>query len=284
MYNPADPTGTELITSNQNDDFEFIELRNVSHQDIDLSGVRFTKGVDFDFSDNTILASGANILVVKDIAAFEARYGLGHPVAGSYGGDNLSNGGEQLKLSLGVGTAILDFTYSTSEPWPSAADGSGFSLTLINPSSLPDHTLASSWRISSAINGSPNATDLTDYETWATANTVSGGSDGDDDGDGISNLMEFALASDPHTPSLEDLPQSSIIDGLLILTFTKTTAADNLSSMIEFSSDLVNWDSTSAVRLSSIPSTNGTSFETWRFTTNVTSSPKILARLKVITN
>jgi autotransporter-associated beta strand protein len=36
------------------------------------------------------------------------------------------------------------------------------------------------------------------FATWATANGVTGGKGGDDDGDGVKNLMEFAAASNPN--------------------------------------------------------------------------------------
>ncbi|MGC6427541.1 MAG: lamin tail domain-containing protein [Akkermansiaceae bacterium] len=281
MYHPADPTGTELNVSDDNDDFEFIELRNVSNQDINLTGVRFTKGVDFDFADNTILAAGENILIVKNIAAFEARYGLGHPIAGSYGEDNLSNGGEQLKLSLGAGTAIIDFAYLTATPWPNSADGDGFSLTLIDPNSLPDHTLASSWRPSVSLGGSPNGSDSTNYASWVVANTVSGSATEDDDTDGLSNLLEYALASNPQSSGLENLPNSSITNDFLTLSFTKPLGADDLIYTIEFSPDLTNWSSENAVLVSSIAQSDGTSRETWRHANSATASPKRFARVRV---
>src|SRR4029434_820362 len=74
------------------------------------------------------LAAGANALVVKNVAAFTMRYGAGQPIAGSYGSDSLSNGGEEIKLSYGAGTAIRDFIFSDAAPWPTTADGAGYSL------------------------------------------------------------------------------------------------------------------------------------------------------------
>jgi hypothetical protein len=63
---------------------------------------------------------------VKNLAAFEIRYGFGFglPVAGEWeSGQNPSNGGERLKLSYGAGTAIHDFEYDDNAPWPGEADG-----------------------------------------------------------------------------------------------------------------------------------------------------------------
>ena len=65
---------------------------------LDLRDVRFTKGIDFDFAGSEVetLQSGAFVLVVKNRAAFEARYGTGLPVAGEYLNENLRNSGERL--------------------------------------------------------------------------------------------------------------------------------------------------------------------------------------------
>ena len=139
MYHPAPATPAEFAAGFSDEDFEFIEVRNVGPSNVELTDVRFTKGIDFDFPAGTMLATGAVTLVVKNAAAFALRYGSGKPVAGSYGTDALSNGGERLKLSYGAGTTIRDFTYGTVAPWPPEADGAGYSLVLKQPSTLPDH-------------------------------------------------------------------------------------------------------------------------------------------------
>jgi hypothetical protein len=284
MFNPAAPSGAELALSSENDDFEFIEIQNVGAQTLDLTGIRFTKGIDFDFPDGTQIAPGAHLLIVKNIAAFESRYGPDLPIAGSYGGDNLSNGGEQIKLSLGAGTAILDFTYRDSSPWPTGTDGDGFSLSLLLPASLPDHTLPTSWRISTAPNGTPNQDDTQTYGSWAIANNVTGLPNDDDDGDGISNLMEFALLGAPLIPDPSILPTVSILDEFLTLTFDRPIAADGLTYIVEFSKDLQSWRDESSLLLSSTPSAAGSLTQIWRNQSNLQASPGAFARLRVTIN
>src|SRR5690606_12688441 len=78
MYHPVDP------------ETEFIELMNLGKEPLDLTGVRFSEGIDFEFSNFT-LESGERIVVVLNETAFKALYGRGIKVAGEYGG-NLSNG------------------------------------------------------------------------------------------------------------------------------------------------------------------------------------------------
>jgi hypothetical protein len=127
MYHPADPAGGAFVA----DDYEFIELVNTGAAAIDLSGVSFSAGVTFSFATSPVqgLEAGARVLVVKNAAAFEARYGAGLPVAGVFG-NQLSNGGEAIAISEGA-TVIQSITYD--DGWRAVTDGNGFSLTVVDP-------------------------------------------------------------------------------------------------------------------------------------------------------
>src|SRR6185503_18431274 len=111
MYRPAPANSTEAGLGYTASAFEYIELKNIGASTLDLTGVRFTKGVDFDFPSGMLLAPGAYILVAANTNAFALRYGTNLPVAGSFAPDKLDDGGEQLKLSFGAGTGIHDFVY-----------------------------------------------------------------------------------------------------------------------------------------------------------------------------
>ncbi|MDE0597441.1 MAG: lamin tail domain-containing protein, partial [Roseibacillus sp.] len=110
MYHPPEPVGSETTISTNRDEFEYVELKNVGAAPLDLRDIRFTKGIDFDFAGSLVetLEPGAFVLVVKNFAAFETRYGNDLPVAGEYPNDNLRNSGERLKLSFGAGVPIHD--------------------------------------------------------------------------------------------------------------------------------------------------------------------------------
>jgi hypothetical protein len=156
-YHPADPaTSQELAASLDQDDFEFIELHNIGSLAVDLTGVAFGTGITFAFADGASLPAGARLVLVDNLAAFTARYGMPAPglVAGVYGG-RLSNSGERLVLASTATGVIRDFTYGDAPPWPAAADGSGNSLVLLNPASNPNHALPANWAASSAIGGTP---------------------------------------------------------------------------------------------------------------------------------
>ncbi len=176
-YNPHDAGPGEIDTDN--DDFEYIELINVGGQMIELGGVEFvevdlagdTQGVRFTFDTQT-LDPGERIVAVRDVAAFQSRYGNQIRIAagddgaggidGQYGG-GLSNGGEQLTLHAASGSTIAGFTYGDSGPWPGRADGGGSSLELLDTGGDPDDP--ANWRSSSEFGGSPGSAGLGPVES-----------------------------------------------------------------------------------------------------------------------
>ncbi|MHC4749321.1 MAG: chitobiase/beta-hexosaminidase C-terminal domain-containing protein [Planctomycetota bacterium] len=116
MYNPQD-------TNDPNDpNEEFIELKNIGTQTLNLKLVRFTNGIDFTFP-SVELEAGEYILVVRDIEAFTAQYGIGYKIVGQYSG-SLNNGGERIELEDAVGRTILNFRYR--DGWYDITDGMGF--------------------------------------------------------------------------------------------------------------------------------------------------------------
>ncbi|MBP7050902.1 MAG: lamin tail domain-containing protein [Phycisphaerae bacterium] len=134
---------------------EFIELTNVGDETIHLNLVRFTRGIQYTFPSFE-LAAGSYCLLVRDIASFEARYGNQLAVVGQYEG-NLDNAGEQIELLDAVGEVIQSFEYE--DDWFDLTDGSGFSLTVRDPSSDYDLGSKSAWRPSASANGSPGSDD-----------------------------------------------------------------------------------------------------------------------------
>ncbi|MCU0917593.1 MAG: CotH kinase family protein [Planctomycetes bacterium] len=145
------------------DEFEFIELMNVGTTSIDLTGVHFIEGIEFDFAGSAVtrLEPGEMVLVVENQLAFECRYGitLSAGIAGEYSG-KLSNGGETLQVIDDRTGVVARFTYVGS--WYALADGKGRSLVPVNPSQVSAEQLAtkSSWRTSYRWGGSPGAPDV----------------------------------------------------------------------------------------------------------------------------
>ena len=119
----------------QGSSYDYIELQNTLDETLDLTGVRFDKGIDFTFPALT-LPPKEYVVVVADPAAFRSVYGTSPKVAGQYTG-SLSNDGEKVVLLLPspLEAAILRFDYSNA--WYPATDGGGKSLTIQDPAAPP---------------------------------------------------------------------------------------------------------------------------------------------------
>ena len=146
MVHPSLPEGSAFAA----EEFEFIELTNTSAtQTLNLSGVRLTDGVGFNFTGSAVtsLLPGARTVVVKNTAAFIARYGAGLPVAGPYTGA-LENQGERLQLLDAAGEIVQDLTY---DDWFPIAGGHGFSMVPVSEST------GGPWRAGSVNGGTPGA-------------------------------------------------------------------------------------------------------------------------------
>jgi hypothetical protein len=280
-YHPAEPALLqELAVSRDRDDYEFVEFLNTGTQNIDLSDVRFSDGIIFNFPQHTILTAGARAVIVRHEAAFTARYGElpEGVVVGQYSG-RLSNDGEQVTLtSPEVGT-LHNFIYNDQLPWPTLPDGNGYSLVLVDPSSSPEHSTPANWLPHAVVGGAPGAPDSTltpiGYLGWKNANGISN-DQGDGDGDGIVNFAEYAMGTPPRSPNSSALPRPMTVrDGgseFLAITFQKSLLATDVTFEVQSSADLTNWITGDSITMvSETPIGNGeTATATWRSTAPMT--------------
>jgi hypothetical protein len=155
-YNPDDFPG---VADAQN--LEFIELTNTGSESISLNGVQITQFADdgYTFANGLSLSPGERIIVAKNPAAFVSAYGPSVFVApDGYGTQNLSNGGEPISLLGPLGETLQTFSYADGGTWPTAPDGNGKSLEIIDP--LGDPTSPTNWRASFYAGGSPGTSGL----------------------------------------------------------------------------------------------------------------------------
>ena len=125
MYNPLVTNATYVELYNRSTNFYF-----------DLSGWRLD-GVDFNFPQGSYIVPGGFLVVVENPAVFAATYGSAVSVAGQFNG-HLDKGGETLRLiQPGTGTnpevLVDEVHYDQNLPWPTAANGGGASLQLMDP-------------------------------------------------------------------------------------------------------------------------------------------------------
>ncbi len=289
-YRPAPPSAAEMGAGfNGSSDFEFVELLNFGPRGIDLGGLAFTTGIGFDFDESLsgrTIAPGERILLANNLAAFEMRYGIDHPVAGEFSGD-LNNDGERLIITDSNGAVVLDLTYNDANLWPVSADGDGYSLVLINPDSEPDPNDPANWRTSTGSDGNPGTSDTLSYPVWKIANGITGDTD-DPDHDALTHFMEYALGSDPFQRSPQSAPVAGIrpldvdgaVDDYLTIDIRRRLGADDVITTPQFSADLLTWlgGADNLVPLSVINNNDGTETLTYRSANPVSAEARLFVR------
>jgi len=250
-YNPV-ASAEELLAGFTNQQFEFLELLNISASPVELAGCRFDDGISFDFSLHSSVQTippGGRILLVSNADAFALRH-PGVPFAGVFqDGGNLANSGERLELIAADGSDIFDFAYDDAAPWPVSPDGEGFSLVLMNPAGTPDPAVAAHWRASIGQGGTPGGSDADSFASWAARNSVPGDPGDDPDGNGLTSLAEYGLAVTPGAEAtdglisakFEDVSVSSTAETYLVLRCRRNAAADDVIVTPEMSTDLTAW-------------------------------------------
>ena len=148
---PADQVViSEIMYHPEEADASFVEIHNTSSSaGFDLSGWRLA-GVDFTFPNGALLGPGGYLVVAANLEGFAAAYGLSVLPVGQYAG-GLQNSGERLRLVRPGASPDLDLVvdevrYDSEPPWPTAADGDGASLQLIDR--LQDNWRVANWACS----------------------------------------------------------------------------------------------------------------------------------------
>ncbi|MDQ6861995.1 MAG: hypothetical protein M3032_12685 [Verrucomicrobiota bacterium] len=113
----------------------------------------------------------------------------------------------------------------------------------------------------------------------ANANDAAAADDADWDHDGIANLLEFALGSDPTNGGASNLPMVARAGDSLLLRFVPNAAALDVNFVVEGSSDLLNWSASNA---EFVPYANPGSTVTYRYKGPITTSSRGFLRLRVL--
>jgi len=129
---------------------QWIELHNKSGAEVELSGWRLTRAVDFTFPAPTLLAAGEFLIVAENPAAAIAGHGI--PAAKVFGpwSGNLSHSSDRIVLEDAAGNPADDVTFFSEGRWPAAANAGGSSLELRDPDA--DNNVAESWAASDESN------------------------------------------------------------------------------------------------------------------------------------
>jgi hypothetical protein len=166
-YNPHDALTQVGEADLDGDEFEFIEIVNVTDTAVDLAGVQLVEvdnqGVVFSFGEQR-LAAGERVVVGRNRDALVSRYGQDLPLARGLGQlpsqwvfqGRLGNTGETIRLLTADGQLIQQLTYDDEGSWPQRADGGGSSLEVIDLAA--DLADPRNYRSSDDVGGSPGTT------------------------------------------------------------------------------------------------------------------------------
>lgn len=222
------------LGTNDNVRDEFIELHNITPAVATLydpafptNTWRLRDAVDFEFPAGIALPPGGELLVVSfDPAAdpttlmtFRAKYDVAAStlILGPYRG-KLANSSAKVELwkpdpPEPLGTPDAGFVpyvlverihYSDTTPWPTAADGQGYSLQRSNLSYFGNDPV--NWTAAAPTPGRQELAPDSDHDGMPDAwelqyfGTLSRDGTGDYDNDGVTDLREYLGGSDPANP------------------------------------------------------------------------------------
>lgn len=154
MYQPVAATSAG--------DYEYVELQNTGTTTLDLSGVRFTNGIDYTFPSGTTLAGGAFIVVAKNRTAYLSRYpSTTVTLAPNAFTGSLDNSGENIALTLPAPWYVHIARFRYESTWSALASGSGYSLVARSAATTAagGYSERTAWRASIAVNGNPGIAD-----------------------------------------------------------------------------------------------------------------------------
>ncbi|MEM7260626.1 MAG: lamin tail domain-containing protein [Planctomycetota bacterium] len=142
MYHPID----------ENLSGEYIEIFNRGEDDIDMTGWRFTRGVNYDFPKGFTLAAGGYAVICRDPAHIIDVYGLDPAIVLGPDPENeealddfgvLRDDGERILLRAPDGNIADTVRYHDGGEWPHWPDGKGSSMELTD--AWQDNRAASVW-------------------------------------------------------------------------------------------------------------------------------------------
>lgn len=250
-FHPANPsTASELAASATDNNFEFIEVRNIGNVTLSLNGLHFGSGVDFVVANGLSLSAGQFGVIVRNRAAFEARYGTGINVLGEYLTDGFSNSSETITLLDVTGAIIQSFTYQ--DAWFPTTDGPGWSMVVGDDAAIaPDLNSPSAWAISCQVHGNPGAPNgpifSSEFEGWRHQHFTSeqladpGISAREVEYGGLSNLLRYGLGLTPYQSATERMPGATVTGNQIDFAYRRLKKPLDIQYEPEASDDLETW-------------------------------------------
>ena len=151
-YFTGSPVSPQIIVSeiNYNSDSasnsgDWFEFHNMTSSNLDISGWKVRDENDhheFIFPVTTTIAANGYLVIAEDTAKFREQHPSVTNVIGQTG-FNLSDGGDLIRLFKFNDSLFSSMEYSNQAPWPTAADGEGYTLELRD--SMGDFNDGNNW-------------------------------------------------------------------------------------------------------------------------------------------
>lgn len=139
---------------------EYIELFNPGALTVNLSGYRFTKGIEYTFPENTLLMPGENLFVAFDSTLVLPKNENTKVYQWTAG--RLANEGEIIRLESSSGIVIDQVHYNLDDSWPVITEGEGITLKSVQF----DNHFGSNWKKSSLHNILANRAKSSGENQW----------------------------------------------------------------------------------------------------------------------
>jgi hypothetical protein len=235
-YHPPTDDHVNRLPEQSDRDYEFVEILNVADCDISLTGCRFPEGKPADelVLGPLILKPGERAVVARHSEAFLERYGSAAQPAACWLYGGMADSGETVTLRSQDGLVLDTVEYKTGGSWPKSADGKGCSL---NRSSFGPLATRGPWKAAVPTPGRAC------YWEWLGLRGLTS-AEGDDDGDGVSNLMEYYTGADPLDPSdrgLSNMAGFEAGQGGIRVSFYQAAGRADVWASLQASEDLQEW-------------------------------------------
>ncbi len=148
----------EIMYNSASWDNEWVEFYNISDVEVSLAGWTFTDNdaehTPYTFGAEVVIPANGYLTLAIDHHEEAEPFPFTPDVDATEVLDwNLGNTSEDLSILDASGNVVDQVIYQDSGDWPSAADGTGATLELIDP--MLDNSLASSWQASTIMGGTP---------------------------------------------------------------------------------------------------------------------------------